>query len=218
MKEPIVSIMIPVYNVRKRADGSDFPEWEEHRLGDFGVFVRGLSYGKNDVLPDEDGTLVLRSNNILEDRSLDYRNGLQFVKKMPKREQMLQKGDIVICMANGSTKLVGKAGKYDGNYSGTITVGAFCGIYRCDLPIAPYVFQAPDYIGFLTLNAQGGDGAIANLKGEDILNFETYFPCLEEQHLIADFLSDFDEAIAAAKKELELWKELKKGLLQQMFV
>ena len=27
-----------------------------------------------------------------------------------------------------------------------------------------------------------------------------------------------DEAIAAAKKELELWKELKKGLLQQMFV
>ena len=41
---------------------------------------------------------------------------------------------------------------------------------------------------------------------------------LEEQRLIADFLSNFDEAIAAAKKELELWKELKKGLLQQMFV
>lgn len=43
-------------------------------------------------------------------------------------------------------------------------------------------------------------------------------PCTEEQRLIADFLSDFDEAIAAAKRELELWKELKKGLLQQMFV
>ena len=43
-------------------------------------------------------------------------------------------------------------------------------------------------------------------------------PSLEEQSLIADFLSDFDEAISAAKKELELWKELKKGLLQQMFV
>lgn len=27
----------------KKADGTDFPEWEEHRLGDFGVFVRGLS-------------------------------------------------------------------------------------------------------------------------------------------------------------------------------
>jgi type I restriction enzyme S subunit len=43
-------------------------------------------------------------------------------------------------------------------------------------------------------------------------------PCTEEQRLIADFLSDFDVAIAATKRELELWKELKKGLLQQMFV
>ena len=43
-------------------------------------------------------------------------------------------------------------------------------------------------------------------------------PCAEEQRLIADFLSDFDEAIAAAKRELELWRKLKEGLLQQMFV
>ena len=43
-------------------------------------------------------------------------------------------------------------------------------------------------------------------------------PTDEEQLLIADFLSNFDEAIQAAKKELELWKQLKKGLLQQLFV
>ncbi len=52
----------------------------------------------------------------------------------------------------------------------------------------------------------------------NFVNIVMPIPCLEEQRLIADFLSDFDEAIAAAKKELELWKELKKGLLQQMFV
>ena len=43
-------------------------------------------------------------------------------------------------------------------------------------------------------------------------------PCSEEQYLIASFLSDFDESISAAKRELELWRELKAGLLQQMFV
>ena len=42
-------------------------------------------------------------------------------------------------------------------------------------------------------------------------------PCLEEQQKIADFLSDFDTAIDFAKQELEQWKELKKGLLQQLF-
>ena len=52
----------------------------------------------------------------------------------------------------------------------------------------------------------------------DMKKQAVFIPCLEEQRLIADFLSNFDEAIAAAKKELELWKELKKGLLQQMFV
>lgn len=43
-------------------------------------------------------------------------------------------------------------------------------------------------------------------------------PCEEEQQRIADFLSAYDEAISYAKQELENWKQLKKGLLQQMFV
>ena len=51
-----------------------------------------------------------------------------------------------------------------------------------------------------------------------IRELEVPLPCLEEQRLIADFLSAFDDAIFAAKKELELWKKMKKGLLQQMFV
>ena len=56
------------------------------------------------------------------------------------------------------------------------------------------------------------------INQEELGEYVFAIPCLEEQRLIADFLSNFDEAIAAAKKELELWKELKKGLLQQMFV
>ena len=39
-----------------------------------------------------------------------------------------------------------------------------------------------------------------------------------EQRAIIDFLSDFDETIVAAKKELDLWQKMKTGLLQQMFV
>lgn len=43
-------------------------------------------------------------------------------------------------------------------------------------------------------------------------------PCLEEQQKIADCLSAYDEAIQIKKDKLEVWKEIKKGLLQQMFV
>ena len=43
-------------------------------------------------------------------------------------------------------------------------------------------------------------------------------PCLEEQTKIANFLSAFDRKLDNQKAQLEHWKQIKKGLLQQMFV
>ena len=43
-------------------------------------------------------------------------------------------------------------------------------------------------------------------------------PSLPEQRKIADCLSALDDVIIKAKNELAKWQELKKGLLQQMFV
>lgn len=43
-------------------------------------------------------------------------------------------------------------------------------------------------------------------------------PCLEEQTKIADFLSAFDRKLENKKAQLEHWQQIKKGLLQQMFV
>lgn len=57
----------------------------------------------------------------------------------------------------------------------------------------------------------------AKLNQEDMWSIKIKVPCLEEQQKIADFLSDFDTAIEKAKEELVCWKEIKKGLLQQLF-
>ena len=43
-------------------------------------------------------------------------------------------------------------------------------------------------------------------------------PSVKEQRKIADCLSAMDRKIEVEKKILEDWKELKKALLQQMFV
>ena len=43
-------------------------------------------------------------------------------------------------------------------------------------------------------------------------------PCLAEQQKIADCLSSVEEVIEKQKATLSTWEELKKGLLQQMFV
>lgn len=58
---------------------------------------------------------------------------------------------------------------------------------------------------------------ISRLYNQNFLDTPLYLPCIEEQQKIAAFLSSFDDAITAAKEELECWKDIKKGLLQQLF-
>lgn len=48
--------------------------------------------------------------------------------------------------------------------------------------------------------------------------FSAVRPCLAEQQKIVDCLSSLDEVIETQKATLSAWEELKKGLLQQMFV
>lgn len=56
------------------------------------------------------------------------------------------------------------------------------------------------------------------LNQEDMVKIPMYIPCLAEQQKIADCLSSLDEVIEKQKATLSAWEELKKGLLQQMFV
>ena len=57
-----------------------------------------------------------------------------------------------------------------------------------------------------------------NLGAKRLKTVSYKIPCLEEQQKIADCLSSLDEVIEKQKATLAAWEELKKGLLQQMFV
>lgn len=138
---------------------------EKLQLNDVGSYIRGLTYSSNDVV-EHGGTLVMRSNNIINGSLLDYNNNVVFVNKQMSAEQQLQNGDVVICMANGSSSLVGKSSFYDGSCHSPITVGAFCGIYRSKEPIVKWLFQTNKYRRYIWNSLQGGNGAIANLNGE----------------------------------------------------
>ncbi len=192
-------------------------EWKEKKLGEVGSFVRGLSYNKKEVTSNASSTLVIRSNNIIQDAHIDCKNNLQFVTKSPSKEQLLRKGDIAICLANGSSNLIGKSSWYAGDYSGIVTVGAFCGIYRSTSPITKYLVQTAKYKNSINLLKQGGNGALANLYGKDILGLAFEFPSFAEQQKIASCLTEMDNLIASQGQKVEALKEKKKGLMQQLF-
>lgn len=58
---------------------------------------------------------------------------------------------------------------------------------------------------------------VPSLSKVIINNVKTYVPSLSEQQRIGEYFSNLDNLIAFQQKELDGYKELKKGLLQQMF-
>ena len=190
---------------------------ERLQLDNVGSYIRGLTYSSNDVV-EHGGTLVMRSNNIVNGSLLDYNNNVVFVNKQMSAEQQLQNGDIVICMANGSSSLVGKSSFYDGSCHSPITVGAFCGIYRSKEPIVKWLFQTNKYRRYIWNSLQGGNGAIANLNGEDILNMSFSIPNAPIKDTCVKMLTSVDSALGNNMSLCALYTLQKQHLLRQMFI
>ena len=190
---------------------------EKLQLNDVGSYIRGLTYSSNDVV-EHGGTLVMRSNNIINGSLLDYNNNVVFVNKQMSAEQQLQNGDVVICMANGSSSLVGKSSFYDGSCHSPITVGAFCGIYRSKEPIVKWLFQTNKYRRYIWNSLQGGNGAIANLNGEDILNMSFSIPNATIKDTCVKMLTSMDSALENNMSLCALYTLQKQYLLRQMFI
>ena len=190
---------------------------ERLQLDNVGSYIRGLTYSSNDVV-EHGGTLVMRSNNIVNGSLLDYNNNVVFVNKQMSAEQQLQNGDIVICMANGSSSLVGKSSFYDGSCHSPITVGAFCGIYRSKEPIVKWLFQTNKYRRYIWNSLQGGNGAIANLNGEDILNMSFSIPNAPIKDTCVKLLASVDSALVNNMSLCALYTLQKQHLLRLMFI
>ena len=184
-------------------------------LGDIGYFVRGLTYSASDVIDDSAGTAVMRSNNISNGDPVNF-DELIWVNKTPNHDQILRAGDMVICMANGSSALVGKSSYYINSEIELATVGAFCGIYRSDNPLTKWLFQSTHYKKHLQRSIQGGNGAIANIYPEDILAISFNIPADHER--ILNILNSLEEKYLLEYKLLCGYLGVKSHLLSQLFI
>lgn len=196
-----------------------FPEfrgaegWNDKTLGQMGTFIRGLTYTPGDVA--DSGLLVLRSGNI-QDGSLVFDKDLVFVEKECTPDLLLRVGDVVICMSNGSKALVGKSAEYRDGYSGEVTIGAFCSLFRPSNPFAKIAFRSEQYSDFIADSIMGGN--INNLKNSTLEGFPFPVPPTKaEQQKIAECLSSVDELMAAQARKVDALKTHKKGLMQQLF-
>ena len=196
-------------------------EWEVKRLGDVGNCLRGVTYkGDSDLSPYDTAHTkrLLRSNNV--QNATVVTTDIQFVNAAQVSEnQVLRQDDILICMANGSKALVGKAGLFKVCDGYEYTFGAFMGCFRSNTsesnPTFVFsLFQTGRYRNYIN-NLLAGS-SINNLSPTSIASLEFPIPHLPEQTVIAEVLSDMDAELAALEQRRDKTRALKQGMMQEL--
>lgn len=104
----------------------EIPEgWEDGTLSEFCTMKRGVTYGKNDVLPSSysNASPVLRATNVTGS-ILDLHDMVYVHQRMVNEDQYLQLHDNLVVMSSGSKDHVGKnAPMY---HEESVAFGAFC--------------------------------------------------------------------------------------------
>lgn len=185
-------------------DGSEFPDWEEKKLGDDVQFINGRAY-KQDELLNSGKYLVLRVGNLFTNDSYYY-SDLEL-----DNDKYIENGDLIYA--------------WSATFGPRIYYGEKC-IYhyhiwklKFDENIISKIFLNYYLLYDVEkIKSQRTGGTMVHITKNAMEHRELQFPCLAEQQKIADCLSALDDVIEKQKATLAAWEELKKGLLQQMFV
>lgn len=198
----------------KADDGSEFPDWEEKTLGEL---CAPLTYGMNAAATKFDGeNRYIRITDIDDETHALLPNDIVSPSGELDDKYLVKKGDILLARTGAST---GKSYLYHPKDSKLFYAGFL---------IKAHVLPSSDdyfiYSQTLTDRYWKWVKTASMRSGQPGINANEYasysfaVPSLPEQRKIADCLASMDEVIQKSKDELAKWRDLKKGLLQQMFM
>ncbi|WP_370858525.1 restriction endonuclease subunit S [Megamonas funiformis] len=201
----------------KDENGNNYPNWEKKKLGKL------LSITSSKRVHEADWTTsgipFYRARDIVSIFNNKPISKIYISEKLYEECSSscgkISENDLLVTGVGtiGIPYLVKKSDKFyfkDGNIIWLKNSPAIYGKYLFYIFISSYVQKQ---INMMTGKGTVGTYTIKNAKDTNIL-----LPCLEEQTKIADFLSEFDRKLDNQKAQLEHWQQIKKGLLQQMFV
>lgn len=194
--------------------GEDKPEirfagfidaWKQRKLGD--VFTERSERSSEGELIS-----VTINSGVVKASELDRKDNSSNDKSNYKKVEV---GDIAY---NSMRMWQGASGysSYDGILSPAYTV--IIPKEGIDSKFFAYDFKRYDMIQTFKRNSQGLTSDTWNLKFPTLKSVKVMVPCMEEQTKISNFFERLDTTIALHQRELDSLKEMKKTLLQKMFV
>lgn len=193
----------------KADDGSEFPEWEEKKFAN--LYRKNVEKNVN-LEFDSSKTISIASMQFNEKGNGASEDSLSSYK-------VLRLGDIAF---EGHENKEYSHGRFVLNDIGD---GIMSPRFSCMRPVCTQVdgfwkyYIHSERVMKNTLVRSTKKGTMMHeLVIPDFLKQSIMVPSLAEQQKIADCLSSLDEVIKKQKATLAAWEEMKKGLLQQMFV
>ena len=186
-------------------------KWEEKPLGKYGKLINGLTYSPDNIV--ENGLLVLRSSNI-QNEQISFEDNV-YVNLSVEDEYLTCENDILICVRNGSKRLIGKSLLISRNLPKS-THGAFMTVFRGDSnKFISHWLKTPMFFKEVHKNL---GATINSINGSNLKKFKTFFPnSKEEQEKIASFLTSVDIKIEQLTKKEQLLQQYKKSVMQKIF-
>ncbi len=192
-------------------NGNSYPDWEEKKLGEIGVFLSGQGFsdaeqGGRDGIPFyKVSDMNLPGNEVTLNSANNYVTQEQIQRKKFK---VIKKPSIIFAKVGAAIFLERK--RLAVNFIIDNNMMSFTP--NQDLTFMKYIFD------ITRISRYAQVGALPSYNASDLAIIKVGIPQIKEQQKIADFLTSLDEKISAIGNELCRAKAFKKGLLQQMFV
>ena len=190
--------------------------WEQCKLGDV---ADSFEYGLNAAAREFDGKNKYIRITDIDDSTHEF---IQTDLTSPDTalehadNYKLQEGDVLFARTGAS---VGKTYIYR-HLDGVVYFAGFLIRARINSKFdEEFIFQntlTQNYNKYIRITSQRSGQPGVN--AQEYSEYEFMMPTLQEQHRVGEFLRGLDNLITLHQRKLESLKELKKGLLQKMFV
>lgn len=191
-------------------------EWEEHTLSEYLEFKNGLN---PDAKRIGSGLPFISVMDILSEGVINYDNIRGKVNATEKEIECfgVKDGDLLFQRSSETLEDVGRANVYMDNrtaiYGGFVIRGRKIGNY--DPLFFKYLLATP--LARKRTCRMGAGAQHFNIGQEGLSKISLYFPSIEEQRKIAEFLSLIDERIATQNKIIEDLKKLKCAIIEKLY-
>ena len=192
--------------------------WEQRKLGELMLFQNGFNGGRESF---GSGTPLISVMDVLSESFITHESirAKAVVSPEERERYLVEYGDVLFQRSSENQEDAGTSNVYldqvkSAVFGGFVIRGKRIADY--DPPMMKYLLSSRLVRQQITSCAQGAQHI--NVSQDTLQSVKVFLPSFLEQHQIGAFFQKLDHLITLHQRKLELLKNVKKSLLDKMFV